>query len=324
MNISHTLGHSEQTTQVRHLAFGFFDGLHRGHQAVIQAGPEADYSHRSILTLDPHPAALLQSSKKPKLITALPHKLEILRGWNIGTVVVLPFNEERMLQEPEAFLDEIGQAFPNLHSISCGKDWTFGHNRRGRAEMLEKWCDQQKIDLYIPPFVTHEGQEIRSSWIRKVIEAGDLNLAQTLLGRSYGLYGQVIRGRGKGDEIGFPTVNLHTLDECLPPLGVYAGFTRLQNDSLWISAINIGHRPTFRVEKAVSIEAHLIDFRDSHLKNQSLYGQNIEIYPLKWLRPEKRFESVQYLREAITQDLASIRQMRGLLEVDFKAVNTLN
>ena len=313
MNILHNMELSSESRRVLHLAFGFFDGVHAGHRAVIEAGSATEPTARGVFTLEPHPVALFQPEKKPKLITGLPHKLEILCRLGLGAALVLPFDAPRALQEPEAFLNEIGDGFPNLHSISCGADWTFGHQRRGDVTMLRKWAAERDIALYVPAYVTHAGREIRSSWIRQAIETGDLDLTQALLGRSYGIYGEITQGSGRGREIGFPTINLQTLDECLPPLGVYAGFTQLQDGPVHLSAINIGRRPTLHHGQTLCIEAHLLEFT-----NQDLYGQMAEIHPTQWLRAEERFDSAEKLRQAIAQDVSQIQGLKDSLQARFQ------
>lgn len=286
---------------IQRLCLGFFDGLHLGHQQVI-LGKKEDRKITAVFTFQNHPTTVLNPSQRPLLLTGLPHKLQLLADYSIGYVIALPFTESQAHQTAEDFLENLKRCLPHLSTISVGYNWKFGYQRRGHVDMLQHWAEKQKISIQVSLPVTWKDIPISSSRIRQAIQAGHLSDVSAMLGRTFGLYGKVIQGQQKGHAIGFPTINLETEDECLPSNGVYAGLTRLQDGSLWKSAINIGLRPTIPGTIKPQVEAHLLDF------SGNLYGQSISIYLMEYLRPEQKFTSIEDLKRAIALDVEKIRQ----------------
>jgi riboflavin kinase/FMN adenylyltransferase len=287
-----------------HLAIGFFDGLHLGHRAVICGGRDPGYLQKvCVFTFEPHPIAVLNPEGKPPLITGLPHKLKILEDWQVGSVLAFPFDLGRSMQDPLDFLSELISALPGIRTISVGTRWRFGHQRRGDTTLLSSFCAARGIDVQINQPVSHGHEIISSSRLRTIIQSGNLSEAGTLLGRPYQLFGTVVHGRQLGRSIGVPTANLQTEDECFPPSGVYAGHAILDGGERVPAAINLGHRPTVDNASAVQIEAHLLNF------NADLYGRELFLEPLHFLRPEKKFGSLDSLKSAISRDIASTRSL---------------
>jgi riboflavin kinase/FMN adenylyltransferase len=283
---------------IRHLALGFFDGLHLGHRRVILGGEKPHAPALSaVLTFRDHPLSVLHPEKHPLLITGLPHKLRILERWQIGLTVALPFDAARSRQEPAAFLDEIAAAFPDLQTVSVGPNWRFGKNRSGDVALLARWCAEKKIHLDNPAPVLFAGERISSSRIRTAIIAGQLGDSAEMLGRPFTLFGTVGKGAGRGAGLGFPTANLQTEDECLPPEGVYAGHAYLTGGEKFPAAINLGPQPTFGGQERHP-EAHLIGFTGN------LSGQNLDLEFSKFLRPIQKFNSAQDLATRIKSDLS--------------------
>jgi len=283
---------------IRHLALGFFDGLHLGHRRVILGGEKSHGpAHTAVLTFRDHPLSVLHPEKHPALITGLPHKLRILGRWQIGSVIALPFDANRSRQEPADFLKELAAAFPSLRTVSVGPNWRFGKNRSGDVDLLSRWCEGKEILLDNPDPVVFAGERISSSRLRAAIAAGQLNDTAAMLGRPFTLFGTVGTGAGRGAGLGFATANLITEDECLPPDGVYAGRAHLADGKTFPAAINLGPQPTFG-GKERHPEAHLIGFTGN------LSGQKLDLEFSKFLRPVQKFESPQALAVQVKKDIA--------------------
>jgi len=300
VNLADSLAPSPAGKSIRHLALGFFDGLHLGHQRVILGGkiphpPAAT----AVVTFRDHPLSILHPERHPALITGLPHKIRVLERWGIGFTITLPFDASRSQQEPGDFLQELASAFPSLNTVSVGPNWRFGKNRSGDVELLARWCADRKILLDKPDPVLHAGMRISSSRIREAIQLGNLNEASAMLGRPFTLLGRVVPGDGRGKEIGFPTANLSTEDECLPPDGVFAGRAALPEKKIYTAAINLGTRPTFNGDDR-RIEAHLVGF------SGDLTGAEIDLEFHRFIRAEMKFQSAQSLSQQIKVDLVSI------------------
>ncbi len=285
---------------IRHLALGFFDGLHLGHRRVILGGekPHAP-AQTAVLTFRDHPLSVLHPEKHPLLITGLPHKLRILERWQIGLAVALPFDAARSRQEPADFLRELASAFPSLQTVSVGPNWRFGKNRSGDVDLLARWCAEQKIYLDNPAPVLFGGERISSSRIRAAILSGQLDDTAEMLGRPFTLFGMVGPGAGRGAGLGFATANLQTQDECLPPEGVYAGRAHLADEKTFPAAINLGPQPTFGGQERHP-EAHLIGFAGN------LSGQKLDLEFSKFLRPIQKFNSAQDLAAQIKSDISAV------------------
>ena len=302
MTVADSLVPSRSGVTIRHLALGFFDGLHLGHRRVILGGekPHAP-AHTAVLTFRDHPLSVLHPEKHPLLIPGLPHKLRILERWQIGLTVALPFDAGRSRQEPGDFLGELASAFPSLQTVSVGPSWRFGKNRSGDVALLTRWCVARKILLDNPEPVLFGGERISSSRIRAAIAAGQLGDTAEMLGRPFTLFGTVGKGAGRGTGLGFATANLVTEDECLPPEGVYAGHAHLVGGKTFPAAINLGPQPTFGCEERHP-EAHLIGF------SGELSGQEMDLEFARFLRPTQKFESPQALAAQIRMDIANVKK----------------
>lgn len=303
MTVADSLQPSSAGSSIRHLALGFFDGLHLGHRRVILGGekPHAP-AETAVLTFRDHPLSVLHPEKHPLLITGLPHKLRILERWQIGLTVALPFDAARSQQGPADFLKELDSAFPSLQTVSVGPNWRFGKNRSGDVKLLGDWCAERKILLDNPDPVLFGGDRISSSRIRTAISAGQLADAAEMLGRPFTLFGVVGQGAGRGAGLGFATANLHTEDECLPPDGVYAGRAQLAGGKTFSAAINLGSQPTFG-GKNRHLEAHLIGFQGQ------LLDQELDLEFRQFLRPIQKFESPQSLANQIQKDISAATQL---------------
>lgn len=292
--------------EITHLCLGFFDGLHLGHAAVIRSA--LAHARRpeqvAVFTFKNHPSKVLHPQSAPKLLTAFPHKKRILESWGVQLVLAPVFDREKSQIQALDFLDLLHRMFPALEAIATGFNWKFGRGRQGNTLVLQEWATSQNIACQITQAVQENGEPISSTRIRAAVQEGALDLAASMLGRPFDLYGEVVRGRQVGRTIQFPTANLQTEDECLPPNGVYAGTAQLPDGTAHRCAVNIGTAPTVTGnEKVVRIEAHLLGF------SGNLYEQPLSLALHKQIRPELRFPDLAALKAQISKDIQQIQSL---------------
>lgn len=286
------------------LGIGVFDGVHLGHQAVIAATLEAARENGGtsvIVTFDPHPARVLRPENPPRLLTSTQHKLQLLASLGVETVLIVPFDLPFASQSPEKFITELAPHADSVHTICVGEDWSFGKNRTGNVAFLRELGQRLNFHVTAVAPVQIDGVTASSTRIRQAIESGDFALAATYLGRPYTILGTVGGGRKLGRSIGFPTANLSAHNEQFPPNGVYAVEAFWQGKKLPAVA-NIGVRPS--IENALPgrlLEVHLLDFAED------LYGQDLEISFLHFIRAEEKFESLDALKAQIARDTQTSR-----------------
>jgi riboflavin kinase/FMN adenylyltransferase len=288
------------------LAIGVFDGVHRGHQAVISTS--ADHARTAngtpiVVTFDPHPEKVLRPEKAPHLLSATQHKIELIRNIGVGHLLVITFDKQFAATEPEDFVQELARNSKPLREICVGHEWSFGKNRRGNLELLKKLGNEFDFQVIGVPPVKANGDVVSSTAIRQAIERGDFAKAAAMLGREYTILGTVTRGDNLGKKIGFPTANLSAHSEQFPPNGVYAAEAKIDN-RLHRGVINLGVRPTMSGGKSERVlEIHLFDF------NRDIYGRDVEVRFLKFLRPEKKFENIDALVAQIRRDIEQAREL---------------
>lgn len=290
-----------------HLAIGVFDGVHRGHQAVVEAARRSATESGGtvvVVTFDPHPIELLSPENAPRLLTASAHKLHLLeRCFGVGHVLVVPFTWEFAEQTGGQFVESLLAAAPSagIARICVGRDWQFGKGRSGDIALLESLGERCGFAVSGVETVEVRGAPVSSTRIREAIAAGDFAVAGELLGRVYTVFGTVIRGRQLGRTIGFPTANLTVHSEQLPPTGVYAVRATGSGDS-WNGVANLGYRPTVEGgEVKRLLEVHLFGL------DAEIYGEDLEVEFVEFIRPEQKFEGLEALREQIRRDVAAAR-----------------
>jgi riboflavin kinase / FMN adenylyltransferase len=278
------------------LTIGNFDGVHLGHQALFKRLKQAA-PHASVITFSNHPEEVLRKTSIPHL-TTLAHRLALFEKMGIDDTILIPFSEEFSKQTARGFLTQLKLAIPFTYLI-LGHDAVIGHDRK---HDLYDLCEELSFTLeYLEP-VHINGTIISSSAIRKCIHAGQLADASLLLGRPYSIFATVQHGQGKGRSLGFHTANLPVEELALPPLGVWAVNVKISHETLPAVA-NLGHAPTLHKDRPLCLEVHLIDdFRD-------LYGKELEVFFLKYLRPEKHFESLEALKTQIGQDILRAKEI---------------
>src|SRR6476620_2079876 len=291
------------------LAIGVFDGVHLGHQAVIStsAGHARTLNGTPVVvTFDPHPEKILRPDKAPHLLTATPHKIALIRALGVRHLLIISFDKHFAATEPEDFVQHLVQHSKPLREICVGHEWSFGRNRRGNLQLLEKLGAEFDFNVVGIPPVTVNGEIVSSTKVRRAVEAGDLKKAASMLGREYTILGKVVHGDDLGKKIGFPTANLSAHSEQFPPNGVYFAEAKLDG-VVYPGVVNLGYRPTMNSDSTDRVlEVYLFDF------NRDIYGKELELRFVRYLRPEKKFENVDALVRQIECD---VQQARGLAGV---------
>lgn len=282
-----------------HLAMGVFDGVHMGHQAVIQRAVQAAQERgglAGLLTFDPHPIRVIAPGKAPSaLLATLDHKAQLVSGMGVELFVPLHFDEAFAAMEAAEFITRL-MAAP-VQTIAVGEDWRFGHHRSGDVELLANEAPELGFRLEAVPPVMFEGDRISSTRIRQAIHDGNLDAASRMLGRPYSVSGIVVPGDQLGRKIGFPTANLPVGDTQLPPGGVWAVRVSIENGETWSGVANLGTRPTLGGGD-LRLELHLLGYAGD------LYGKTLEVRFVKHLRPERKFPSLEELKKQIQSDVA--------------------
>ena len=309
MKTLHSIAELAQLPGPIFLAIGVFDGVHRGHQAVIStSASHAQSVHGTpvVVTFDPHPGKVLRPKSAPHLLTATQHKISLIRNLGVAHLLVINFDKKFAATPPEDFVQQLVTHSEALREICVGHEWSFGKDRRGNLNLLNKLGGQFGFDVVGIQPVTVNGVVVSSTAIRQAIEAGDFDKAGEMLGRQYTILGTVARGDGLGKKIGFPTANLSAHSEQFPPNGVYLAQASLDG-VLHHGVVNLGYRPTVSHESNRVLEIHLFDF------NRDIYGDDVEVLFVQYLRKEKKFESVDALMRQIDLD---VRQARELCRVE--------
>lgn len=285
------------------VSIGNFDGVHRGHQAMLaqlRQRADAGRSPAVVVTFDPHPAALLRPDAMPPLITTLSQRAELLAEFGADFVIALPVDHAFLHLSPEQFFREIVQDRLSAKGLVEGPNFFFGHHRAGNVTLLKHFCASAGLTFDVVSPVTVDGQLVSSSVIRSLLLEGDLDDAVELLGHPYKLTGLVTKGAERGRQIGFPTANLKDVPTVVPGHGVYGG-TVVMDRTTYRAAVNIGPNPTFD-ENVPKIEVHLLDYRGD------LYGKTLNVELQCRIRDVRKFESVEALKRQLAEDIGRVRE----------------
>jgi riboflavin kinase / FMN adenylyltransferase len=288
------------------LAIGVFDGVHRGHQAVISTAARhaAEAGGTAVVvTFDPHPAKILRPQESPRLLTATQHKIALIRALGVSHLLVLKFDRDLASTPPTDFVRQLVVAAKPLREICVGQEWSFGKSRAGNLALLKRLGAQLDFNVIGVEPVTSDGIIVSSTAIRKAVEAGDFATATQMLGRDYTILGTVEEGNHLGRSLGFPTANLSAHSEQFPPNGVYAAEGLLDGET-FRGVVNLGVRPTINDGSPRRVlEFHLFDF------DRDLYGGDIEVRFRRYLRPEQKFDNLAALRRQIERDVAAAQEI---------------
>ena len=283
----------------RAVALGFFDGVHRGHAALLERvkerAAELD-AVPAVLTFDVHPDTLVFGNKVP-LINSAHEREKIIRGiFGIDTTIFLHFNRSMMQMPWKEFIasavEELGIA-----AVVVGHDFSFGYRGEGTPERLKEWCRENSIVCDVIPAVIVDGRVVSSTEIRTLIANGEIEEANHLLGHPYTLSDVIHSGYHLGTKLGSPTINMaFPSGVVIPRFGVYAAKVWIDDGSNYEAVTNVGVRPTVSAEESVSVESHLLDF------DGNLYGKHARVEFLHFQRPEQCFDTVEELAEQIRAD----------------------
>ncbi|HJO08786.1 MAG TPA: bifunctional riboflavin kinase/FAD synthetase [Verrucomicrobiota bacterium] len=306
MKLIHQSGDLSNDDRRVSLAIGMFDGVHIGHQQVLRQAIEDSNRNkgRSVaVTFDRHPTIITAPDRAPALLQTLSQRLRAIESLGVDATLLIEFDEEFSRKPGAEFVHELTDCFGTTQSICVGTNFTFGHQRDSSIELLDTLGRALGFQVQGLQAVSLGSQPVSSTRIRAAVREGHLDEARQMLGRSFAIEGIVIKGEGRGHELGFPTANLDGTGLALPPNGVYTAQARL-TQSTHRAVLNIGLCPTLaNPASALQVEVHLLDF------NADLYGQTIEIEPIERLRDEQRFASIDELAAQISSDIAHARTL---------------
>ena len=293
-----------ETEEERVLALGTFDGVHRGHQALLEAGKQYAREHGIRLracSFDRHPLEVLRPETAPKLLTTLPEKAGLMARYGADELQLLRFTREMADLAPEDFLQMLRRTV-SLRAVVAGWNYTFGKGGQGDAELLRKDGAAHGYDVIIvPPVMTENGDTISSTLIRRMLREGRMEEAEALMGHPYEIRGRVTDGKHLGHRIGVPTANVQADPrKQLPAFGVYP-CRMITAEGTWPAAVNIGVQPTLPSGK-VTVEAHVLE------GEPELYGKCVRLIPGDRIRPEQKFENAEALTAQIRKDQEAVRE----------------
>ena len=287
------------------VTIGNFDGVHLGHRAILarvrQRAKELEAQSVAI-TFEPHPIKVLRPDASLPLLTTPEQKIDLLAASGLDAVAVLPFNREFAALEAREFVQRYFLERLQVREVVVGHDYCFGRGREGNIELLTEMGRSHGFTVQSVWAVEVEGAVVSSSLIRAMLRLGKVVPANQLLGRHYGVVGQVVTGKGRGAKLlGVPTANIRPENELLPATGIYAVYVHRRGEII-PGAANIGTCPTFE-NSEFSLEVHLLDF------NSDLYGEKLGVEFVARLREERRFPSIEELAAQIHADIAQARKV---------------
>jgi len=283
------------------LTTGTFDGVHLGHQSIIETLIKSVYHQgecSTIVTFEPHPQFVVRSPKRDnlRLLTTIDEKISILERSKIDRLIILPFDQNFAQLSSEEFIENILIKKIGFNKIIIGYDHAFGKDRQGNYEILKELSKKYNYSITVMPPLSVDGVIVSSTGIRKLLGNGNVELAAKCLGRNYHLSGSVIRGEGRGKTLNIPTANIKpiAIEKLIPKDGVYAVWAKFENQK-FKAVLYIGTKPTF-FNKDRSIELHLFSF------SGNLYGKKLEIEFKAKIRDDCYFEKVEKLIKQIEID----------------------
>ncbi len=305
MEIVRLEGRPPQRPGAAAVTVGNFDGVHRGHQALVEAVVEEARAHAGeavALTFDPHPSRVLAPERAPASLMTVEQRAEILGALGMSRLAVLPFTRELSHEPAEEFVRKVLVQALGSRMVVVGFNFRFGRDRAGDVAALQDLGRRLGFGVRALPPVLSDGAPVSSTRVREAVLRGSVEAARELLGRSYFVDGAVVRGLGRGRSLGIPTANLDPVNEILPGGGVYAARCRVEGGGEVSAVVNVGRRPTFG-GGAMLLEAHLLDFQGD------LYGSRLRVGFERRLRDEARFPDAEALRRQILRDIEAARRV---------------
>ena len=286
------------------VSIGNFDGVHRGHARLIDSlrdEARAIDGPAVVFTLDPHPASVLRPDQTPPSLSWIERKAQLLGELGVDAVIAYPTDRELLEMDAQTFFDHIIRDCLDARAMVEGPNFFFGHNRSGDLDTLERLCQESGMVLKVAGEVDEQGEIISSSRIRRLVADGQIDQANRLLTQPYRIRGTVVRGEGRGRQLGYPTANLDRIDTLIPGAGIYAARASVAGQS-WPAAVSVGPNLTFD-EKATKVEAYLLGFEGT------LYDQTIELDFLARVRDIERFDSIDDLVAQMNRDVVAVRRI---------------
>lgn len=287
------------------LTIGTFDGVHLGHQAVLQALKAtalAEGGECAVVSFTNHPSDILRPAHRTKSLCTVTQKIELIKQQKIDYLFLLEFSKELANMTAGEFISRIRPLYPFSHLI-LGHDASFGKDRAGNQEAVKLLAKEHNFEVHYLPQTKCDGLVVSSSRIRTFLEDGNLEMVDKFLGRKYSIMSTVIPGRQRGRSIGFPTANLNVSGLCLPPLGVYAVNVAYRGEKL-PGVANLGIAPTVKDMSDPQLEVHIFDFKGD------LYNHEIDVEFIKFIRSERKFNSVEELHDQIQKDIHETKLLR--------------
>ena len=291
-------------SQTSVVVIGVFDGVHKGHQVLLNRAKEIAAGRTIIaLTFDPHPTTVFAPDRAPTMLTTLADRVELLKIHNADQVAVLKFNEKFAAMSPEDFVKSVLIGQLHVGAVVVGENFTYGHKAAGNVETLKQAGVENNFEVDIQE-LKRDSEVISSSRIRELVIEGNVEKARELLSRPHRLDGVVVHGEKRGREIGYPTANLGKIEgQTIPADGVYAGWLTV-GINFWPAAISIGTNPTFEGDRARQVEAYALD-----QEGLDLYDKNASIEFGWYLRPTVKFDSLDELLLQMKKDCDKAREL---------------
>lgn len=292
------------------VTIGTFDGVHKGHRAILQEvvnHAKQVHGESVLITFEPHPRKLLFPDQPLGIITPLPQKVQLINEAGIEHIVIVPFTKEFAALSAEGYIRDFLVKRFHPHSIVIGYDHHFGHDRKGDFHLLEVFSEIYEYTLIEIPEQLINAAAVSSTKVRNTILEGRMEDAQQMLGRPYSLSGLVVHGNKLGRTLGYPTANIQPMEQeqIIPAVGIYA-INGVHERHSYKGMLSIGYNPTVSDKKELRIEANLFDF------NKEIYGETLELFFIKKLREERKFASVDALKEQLHMDKeATLKLLRN-------------
>jgi riboflavin kinase/FMN adenylyltransferase len=286
------------------IALGNFDGVHKGHQEIIKLTCEiarAKNLPSAVMTFEPHPVSVFRPEISNFHLTSLEQKIKLIEALGVDFLFVMNFDENFAKITAEDFIKNILCEGLSVKHVVIGYDFIFGHDRGGNAQMLHDLSGSSGYGFTQVDAVGKDDMVFSSTKIRENLRQGNLENVQLMLGRNYEIAGVVIKGENRGKGLGFPTINIDSGELMRPASGVYAVRVKI-GDAIYNGVANIGTKPTF-VGKTEELEVHIFDF------DEDVYGRNVEIEFIQYIRAEEKFQSVESLVAQIAKDCIKAREI---------------
>lgn len=293
-----TLDHLPDTAQGCVLVIGNFDGVHLGHRALIEKARSIAHQQQrplGVLTFEPHPRQFFQPSAEPFRLTLLPMKKRIMEGLGVDHLFALPFDKALSVLSADEFIDTILVQKLKVKHVVVGEDFAFGCNRSGTVDTLKAASAKFALDV-VKSVAAPQGETYSSTAIRSLLRQGHLDAAAALLGWPWQIEAPVVKGDQRGRLLGYPTANQNMTDYVRIPYGIYAVRAQVEGDSAWYNGVaNFGIRPMFETPQPL-FETFIFDF------SEEIYGKNLRVQPVKFLRPELSFQNIEGLIAQMKED----------------------